>query len=73
MKRRLTASVTVEATLLYPTMLLLTFLLVKLTVYQYVTVQKQAAELYDAVFSEQKTEVSQLIRITDTAFEFLSK
>lgn len=73
MKRRLTASMTVEATLLYPTMLLLTFLLVKLTVYQYVTVQKQAAELYDAVFSEQKTEVSQLIRITDTAFEFLSK
>ncbi len=73
MKQRLTASMTVEATLLYPTMLLLTFLLVKLTVYQYVTVQKQAAELYDAVFSEQKTEASQLIRITDTAFEFLSK
>lgn len=73
MKQRLTASMTVEATLLYPTMLLLTFLLVKLTVYQYVTVQKQAAELYDAVFIEQKTEASQLIRITDTAFEFLSK
>lgn len=73
MKQRFTASLTVEAALLYPTMLLLTFLLVKITVYQYVTVQNQAAELYDAVFIERKTETSQLIRITDTAFEFLSK
>ena len=73
MKQRFTASLTVEAALLYPTMLLLTFLLVKITVYQYVTVQNQAAELYDAVFKERKTETSQLIRITDTAFEFLSK
>ncbi len=73
MKRRLTASMTVEAALLYPTMLLLTFLLVKITVYQYMGVQKQAAELYDAVFIERKQETSRLIRITDTAFEFLSK
>ena len=73
MKRRITASMTVEAALLYPTMLLIVFLLVKLTVYQYAVVQMQAAELYDAVFHERKTETSQILRIADTAFDFLSE
>lgn len=73
MKQRITASMTVEAALLYPTMLLIVFLLVKLTVYQYAVVQMQAAELYDVVFHERKTETSQILRIADTAFDFLSE
>ncbi len=73
MKQRMKASMTVEAALLYPCMLLITFLLVKMTVYQYLAVQKQAAELYDAVFEERKTETSELLRIADTAFEFLGE
>ncbi len=73
MKQRIEASMTVEAALLYPVLLLLTFLLVKMTVYQYLTVQKQAAELYDAVFHERKTETSEILRIADTAFDFLGE
>lgn len=73
MKQRVRASMTVEAALLYPMMLLIVFLLVKLTVYRYVLVQQQAAELYDEVFRERTIETSQLIRISDTAFDFFSK
>lgn len=73
MKQRITASMTVEAALLYPVMLLITFLLVKLVGFQYLTVQMQAGELYDAVFTERKTETSQLLRIADTAFDFFLK
>ncbi|MBE5930690.1 MAG: hypothetical protein E7268_06510 [Lachnospiraceae bacterium] len=73
MKQRVRASMTVEAALLYPMMLLIVFLLVKLTVYRYVLVQQQAAELYDEVFHERTIETSQLIRISDTAFDFFSK
>lgn len=73
MKRRVEASMTVEAALVYPTMLLIVFLLVKLTVYQYAVVQQQAAELYDEVFHERTIETSQMLRIADTAFEFFSK
>lgn len=71
MKQRISASMTVEAALLYPTMLLIFFLLVKMTVFQYLTVRMQAAELYDAVFKERKIETSQILRIADTAFEFI--
>ena len=73
MKHRMKASMTVEAALLYPMLLLITFLLVKITVYQYVGVQYQAAELYDAVFTERKLETPELLRIADTAFDFLKK
>lgn len=73
MGQKLKASMTVEAALLYPWMLMITFLLVKLTVYQYVVVQQQAAELYDAVFVERKIETSELLRLADTAFDFLDK
>lgn len=73
MKQRVKASMTVEAALLYPSLLLVTFLLIKLTVYQYTTVQYQAAELYDAVFKERKIEASELLRIADTAFDFLDR
>lgn len=70
MRRRLKASMTVEAALLYPYLLMITFLLVKLTVYQYVAVREQAAELYDAVFTERRVEAPDLVRISDTAFDF---
>lgn len=73
MGRRIKASMTVEAALLYPGLLLVTFLLVKLTVYQYAVVRQQAAELYDTVFTERKIETSQLLRLADTAFDFLDK
>lgn len=73
MGQKLKASMTVEAALLYPWMLMITFLLVKLTVYQYVVVQQQAAGLYDAVFVERKIETSELLRLADTAFDFLDK
>lgn len=73
MEQRITASMTVEAALLYPVMLMIAFLLVKMTVFQYLTVQTQAAELYDGVFRERKIETSQLLRIADTAFDYLLK
>lgn len=73
MKQRVRASMTVEASLLYPYLILITFLLVKLTVYQYAVVREQAAGLYDAVFSEHKIKASQLLRISDTAFDFFGK
>lgn len=73
MKKRVKGSMTVEAALLYPYLILITVLLVKLTVYQYAVVKKQASELYDAVFTERKAETSELIRASDTAFELFDK
>lgn len=73
MKKRLNASMTVEAALLYPFLLLVTCLLVRVTVYQYVEVRAQAAGLYDAVFTERTMETSELLRATDTAFDFFEK
>ncbi len=73
MKQRVKASMTVEAALLYPYLLLVTFLLVKVTVYRYAEVQMQAARLYDTVFTERKTETSELLRMADTAFELFEK
>ena len=70
MRQRIKASMTVEAALLYPCLLLITFLLVKMTVYQYLTVQMQAADLYDSTIHERKTETSEILRIADTAFDF---
>lgn len=64
---------TVEAALLYPYLLLITFLLVRLTVYQYVAVQEQAAILYDAVFTERGIETPDILRISDTAFDFFEE
>lgn len=69
-KTKLKGSVTVEAALLYPYLLLITFLLVKLTVARYGVVKGQAASLFDAVFSEGELQASELLRGADTAFEF---
>lgn len=71
MKQRENASMTVEAALLYPYMILLAFLLVKLTIYRYAEVREQASELYDAQFTERKMMTSEILRISDTAFDFL--
>lgn len=73
MKKRVKGSMTVEAALLYPYMILITILLIKLTVYQYAVVKKQAAKLYDAIFTERVTETSELIRAADTAFDLFEK
>lgn len=70
---RMKASMTVEAALLYPYLLLITFLLVKVTVYRYAEVQFQAARLYDAVFTEREAEASELLRLADTAFDLFGK
>jgi len=65
------ASLTVEAALIIPLMFLVTFLLIRSTVYCYEAVKKQAGILYDAVVKEGEMVVSlgDVIRISDTAFE----
>lgn len=70
MKQRIKGSMTVEAALLYPYFFLITILLVQLTIAKYGVVQKQAATLYDAVMTERKWQTSELLRLTDTAFDF---
>lgn len=73
MNRRVQGSMTVEAALLYPYLLMIAFLLVKMTVGQYMAVNQQAAILYDAVFTEDKFETSNRIRFADMAFELISE
>lgn len=73
MKQRLRGSMTVEAAFLYPFLLMITFVLVKLTIGQYLAVNRQAAMLYDAVFTEKKMQTSEVLRLADTAFEFFEK
>lgn len=62
---------TVEAAFLYPLLLTITFLLVKLTIGQYGAVNRQAGALYDAVFTEKEVSTSKVLRFADTAFDFL--
>lgn len=71
MKKRVKASMTVEAAILYPYFILITCLLIRLTVARYLVVQKQAAKLYDEVFKDRALQTSELLRLTDTAFDFL--
>lgn len=73
MRRRIQGSMTVEAALLYPYLLMIAFLLVQLTVGQYVAVNRQASMLYDTVFAEKKMKTSEVLRLADTAFEFFGK
>lgn len=73
MKRRIQGSMTVEAAFLYPYLLMITFLLVRLTIGQYEAVNRQAARLYDAVFTEKQSETTELLRFADTAFEFFEE
>lgn len=71
MRKRINGSMTVEAAMLYPYFLLITCLLIRLTVARYGMVRKQAATLYDEVFKERKLQTSEVLRLTDTAFDFL--
>ncbi|MBQ8846788.1 MAG: hypothetical protein IJ006_06560 [Lachnospiraceae bacterium] len=73
MKRRIHGSMTVEAAFLYPYLLTIAFLLVKLTVGQYEAVNRQAVRLYDAVCSEERTETAKIVRFVDTAFDFFEE
>lgn len=73
MKQRIQGSMTVEAAFLYPYLLTITFLLVKLTIGQYEAVNRQTAQLYDIVFTEKRLEASELLRFADTAFEFFDE
>ena len=73
MKRRIQGSMTVEAAFLYPYLLTIAFLLVKLTIGQYAAVNHQAAMLYDAVFAEERMRTSKLLRFGDTAFDFFEE
>lgn len=73
MKRRVQGSMTVEAALLYPYLLTITFLLVRLTIGQYEAVNGQAALLYDTVFAAERKETSSLLRFADTAFDLFEE
>lgn len=73
MKKRVKGSMTVEAALLYPYLILITVLLIKITVVQYTVVNRQAEELYDAVFTERRMESPELIRAAETAFDLFGK
>jgi hypothetical protein len=64
---------TVEAAFLYPYLLMIAFVLVKLTIGQYEAVNRQAALLYDTVFTDKRLGTSELLRFTDTAFEFFEE
>lgn len=70
MQQKLKGSVTVEAALLYPFLLLITFLLVKLTLCQYEAVANQAADLCRTVFTGQKLQAPEIIRASETVFDF---
>ncbi len=71
--RRIKGSMTVEAAFLYPYLLMITFLLVKLTIGQYTAVNQQASLLYDTVFAEEKMKTPEVLRLADTAFEFFEE
>lgn len=70
MQQKLKGSVTVEAALLYPFLLLVTFLLVKLTLCQYEAVAAQAADLCRTMFTEWKLQTPEIIRASETIFDF---
>ena len=73
MKKRKKASFTVEAAILYPFLLMITFVLGRTTVFQYVTVREQAAVFYDTVFTERKLVSSEFLRLSDIAFDLFGK
>lgn len=73
MKKRRNASFTVEAAILYPFLLMITFVLVRTTINQYVAVRERAAVFYDEVFTERKLTSSELLRLSDIAFDLFEK
>jgi len=73
MQRSVKGSITVEAAFIYPFLLMITFLLVQMTMRQYQATVEQAAQFYDAVFTERKLQSPELIRGAETAFDFFGK
>ncbi len=73
MKNGWRGSVTVEAAILYPMLLTVTFLLVQVTLRQYQAVGVQAARLYNAVVTERKMQTPDIIRAAGTAFDFFER
>lgn len=73
MHKKEKGSITVEAALIYPMLLLITFWLTQMTLRQYQATVVQATKLYDAVYTERKLQSADLIRATDTAFDFFQK
>lgn len=70
MQQNLKGSVTVEAALLYPFLLLITFLLVKLTLCQYEAVAARAADLCRTVFTGRGLQSPEIIRASEAIFDF---
>ena len=66
-------SMTVEAALIYPFLFLITFYLVRLTMYQYVAVQREAGALFDKVCGEEFLQTPELIRISEAAFDLFTE
>ena len=73
MNRKVKGFMTVEAALLYPYFFMITFLLVRLTVARYGVVTGQAALLYDGVFAQRKLQTTEILRLTDVAFDLFEK
>lgn len=72
MQRKLKGSVTVEAALLYPFLLLITFLLVRLTLGEYAATGAQAADLCRTVFTGRRLQAPEIIRASEAVFDFFN-
>lgn len=70
MQQNLKGSVTVEAALLYPFLLLITFLLVKLTLCQYEATGARAADLCRTVFTGRGLQAPEIVRASEAIFDF---
>lgn len=73
MKKKMKASATVEAALIYPFLFLITFFLVRITMYQYAAVQQEAGVLFDKVCGKGFLQTPELVRISEAAFDLFSK
>lgn len=73
MKKRKKGSATVEAALIYPFLFLITFFLVRITVYQYAAVQQEAGILFDRVCGKGVLQTPELIRISEAAFDLFTE
>lgn len=73
MKKKMKASATVEAALIYPFLFLITFFLVRITMYQYKAVQQEAGVLFDRVCGEDCLQTPELVRISEAAFDLFTE
>lgn len=73
MRKKAKGSMTIEAALIYPFLFLITFFLVRITMYQYVAVRQDAELLFDKVCGDHFLETPELIRISEAAFDLFSE